>query len=117
MYSVALATIIPHLILTPQPFIGVSASQSALLYCIMCPVGPYFKKGKDDPSSVFSPVSLYADPKYIRAWPGGVGDTKVGGYVDVYVPQIKHLCVATVCMSVCCMLTRVLLLFGCLCCV
>ena len=62
-----------------QPFIGVNASQSALLYCIMSPVGPYFKKNKDDPSSVFSPVSLYADPKYIRAWPGGVGDTKIGG--------------------------------------
>eukprot|EP00731_Ephydatia_muelleri_P007044 Em0003g1292a len=69
-----------------QPFIGVNASQSALLYCIMCPVGPYFKKNKDDPSSIFSPVSLYADPKYIRAWPGGVGDTKIGGN---YGPTIR----------------------------
>ena len=56
-----------------QPFIGVHASSKALLYCITCPVGPYFSSG------TFNPVSLYADPDFIRAWPGGVGDSKMGG--------------------------------------
>lgn len=61
----------------PQPFIGVAESKSALLYCFTSPVGPYFKSG------TFNPVSLYADPKFIRAWPGGVGESKMGGSVVV----------------------------------
>ena len=42
------------------------------LYVIMCPVGPYYKGG-------FKPVKLYADTAHTRAWPGGVGNVKVGG--------------------------------------
>jgi branched-chain amino acid aminotransferase len=38
---------------------------------IASPAGPYFPTG-------FKPVSLYADPKYVRAFPGGVGNSKVG---------------------------------------
>jgi len=56
-----------------QPYIGVREPHKALLYCITCPVGPYFATG------TFNPVSLYADPMFIRAWPGGVGDSKMGG--------------------------------------
>lgn len=56
-----------------EPAIGVQASSEALLYCLTGPAGPYFKSG------TFNPVSLYADPMFIRAWPGGVGNSKMGG--------------------------------------
>ena len=56
-----------------QPFLGVREPHSALLYCITSPVGPYFTTG------TFNPVSLYADPAFIRAWPGGPGESKMGG--------------------------------------
>lgn len=59
--------------------LGVQQSESALLYAIMCPVGGYFD-GKDDS------VSLYADPSYTRAWPGGCGDKKLGSN---YGPTIR----------------------------
>uniref|UniRef100_A0A673HAD2 Branched-chain-amino-acid aminotransferase n=1 Tax=Sinocyclocheilus rhinocerous TaxID=307959 RepID=A0A673HAD2_9TELE len=45
----------------------------ALLFVIIGPVGPYFATGG------FSPVSLLADPRYVRAWRGGVGEYKMGG--------------------------------------
>jgi branched-chain amino acid aminotransferase len=35
-------------------------------------VGPYFPNG-------FQPVRLLADTKNVRAWPGGVGNAKLGG--------------------------------------
>ncbi|ODM98426.1 Branched-chain-amino-acid aminotransferase, cytosolic [Orchesella cincta] len=54
-----------------DPSLGVALSNNAMLYIILCPVGPYFATG-------FKPVSLYADPKYVRAWPGGCGDQKLG---------------------------------------
>lgn len=53
-----------------QPFLGVGATQEVKLYVIMSPVGPYFPEG-------FNPIKLYADTENIRAWPGGVGNTKV----------------------------------------
>ena len=56
-----------------QPCIGVRRSSSALLYVINSPVGPYFSQG------TFVPVKLYANPAYIRAWEGGVGESKMGG--------------------------------------
>lgn len=37
----------------------------------MCPVGRYFETDA-------KAVSLLADPKYTRAWPGGCGDKKMG---------------------------------------
>ena len=43
-----------------------------LLYCIACPVGPFFKTG------ISEPVSFYTDPKFVRAWPGGIGKFKMG---------------------------------------
>ena len=61
-----------NVLLSLQKFIGVWTPGRALLYCIACPVGPFFKTG------VFEPVSLYADPKFVRAWPGGIGEFKMG---------------------------------------
>uniref|UniRef100_A0A8C5MCT2 Branched-chain-amino-acid aminotransferase n=1 Tax=Leptobrachium leishanense TaxID=445787 RepID=A0A8C5MCT2_9ANUR len=53
--------------------LGVKKSSAALLYVILSPVGAYFKTGS------FNPVSLWAEPKYVRAWKGGTGDCKTGG--------------------------------------
>ncbi|KAF7480376.1 branched-chain-amino-acid aminotransferase, mitochondrial isoform X1 [Marmota monax] len=53
--------------------LGVSSASQALLFVILCPVGSYF------PGDSVTPVSLLADPTFIRAWMGGVGDYKVGG--------------------------------------
>ncbi|XP_053685839.1 branched-chain-amino-acid aminotransferase, cytosolic [Sabethes cyaneus] len=54
-----------------EPTLGVASSESALLYTILSPVGSYFKPGSGG-------LKLYANPNYARAWPGGVGDRKVG---------------------------------------
>lgn len=62
-----------------DPTLGVAASDSALLYAILCPVGDYFKADTD------GAISLLADPRYTRAWPGGVGDRKMGSN---YAPTI-----------------------------
>ena len=62
-----------------EPTLGVSVSKSALLYVITGPVGPYFPTG-------FKPVSLLADPAYVRAWIGGGGAYKIGAN---YAPTIS----------------------------
>lgn len=54
-----------------EPTLGVSATNRAKLYILASPTGPYFPTG-------FKPVTLLADNKYIRAFPGGVGNFKVG---------------------------------------
>ncbi|XP_004710703.1 branched-chain-amino-acid aminotransferase, mitochondrial [Echinops telfairi] len=56
-----------------EPSLGVGNSTNALLYVILCPVGSYF------PGDAVTPVSLLADPAFVRAWMGGVGDCKLGG--------------------------------------
>ncbi|XP_032129737.1 branched-chain-amino-acid aminotransferase, mitochondrial-like [Sapajus apella] len=56
-----------------EPSLGVSRPTRALLFVILCPVGSYF------PGDSMTPVSLLADPAFIRAWVGGVGNYKVGG--------------------------------------
>ncbi|XP_053318257.1 branched-chain-amino-acid aminotransferase, cytosolic isoform X1 [Spea bombifrons] len=62
--------------------LGVKKSSSALLYVILSPVGAYFAKGS------FKPISLWADPKFVRAWKGGTGDCKTGGnYGPTIYPQ------------------------------
>ena len=61
-----------------QPALGVTRARSALLYVILSPVGPYFKTG------TLSPVALLADPSFVRAWPGGCGDFKMGGYISKF---------------------------------
>ncbi|CAG9815723.1 unnamed protein product, partial [Phaedon cochleariae] len=60
--------------------LGVAQSESALLYAILCPVGPYWAAGEEDS------VSLLADPRYARAWPGGCGSSKLGSN---YGPTIR----------------------------
>ncbi|KAG7456219.1 hypothetical protein MATL_G00249320 [Megalops atlanticus] len=55
-----------------EPSLGVKKPSRALLFVILSPVGSYFSTGA-------KPVSLWADPKYIRAWRGGTGDCKMGG--------------------------------------
>ncbi|KAK3893273.1 hypothetical protein Pcinc_002906 [Petrolisthes cinctipes] len=54
-----------------EPTLGVQRPVEALLFVILSPVGPYFSSG-------FKPVSLLADPQYVRAWPGGMGMMKSG---------------------------------------
>lgn len=45
-------------------------------------VGPYFPTG-------LRPISLFVDQSHTRAWPGGVGDVKVGGnYSPTILPQV-----------------------------
>nr|XP_020013677.1 branched-chain-amino-acid aminotransferase, mitochondrial isoform X2 [Castor canadensis] len=56
-----------------QPSLGVGVVTRALLFVILCPVGSYF------PGDSMTPVSLLADPTYVRAWAGGVGNCKLGG--------------------------------------
>ncbi|XP_078215499.1 branched-chain-amino-acid aminotransferase, mitochondrial isoform X2 [Callithrix jacchus] len=53
--------------------LGVSRPTRALLFVILCPVGSYFHEDS------MTPVSLLADPAFIRAWVGGVGNYKLGG--------------------------------------
>merc|ERR1712215_9485 len=49
-----------------EPTLGVAPANSARLFVLMCPVGPYYATG-------FKPVNLLADPQYVRAWPIIVG--------------------------------------------
>ncbi|KAI3403625.2 BAT2 [Candida oxycetoniae] len=63
--------------------LGVSVPDKALLYVICSPVGPYYSSG-------FKPVSLEATDYAVRAWPGGVGDKKLGAnYAPCVLPQLK----------------------------
>ncbi|KAA8585477.1 hypothetical protein FQN60_004171 [Etheostoma spectabile] len=56
-----------------EPSLGVSRAGHAMIFVIIGPVGPYFATGS------FNPVSLLADPSFVRAWKGGVGAYKMGG--------------------------------------
>ncbi|KAJ3146169.1 branched-chain-amino-acid aminotransferase [Geranomyces michiganensis] len=63
--------------------LGVGESNRALLFVIASPVGPYYKTG-------LKAVSLSATRDYVRAWPGGTGDAKIGGnYAPGIRPQIE----------------------------
>ena len=65
-----------------QRTLGVGPPGSALLYIIASPVGPYFPTG-------FKAISLEATDYAVRAWPGGVGDKKLGSnYAPCIVPQL-----------------------------
>ena len=61
--------------ITFQDTLGVGPSNKATLFVILSPVGPYYKTG-------FAAVSLLADVRFVRAWPGGTGSSKVGGYMS-----------------------------------
>jgi len=60
-------------------YLGVAPPDSLLLYVITSPVGPYYKTG-------FRPIRLKCENFYKRAFPGGTGNTKVGGN---YAPTMK----------------------------
>ncbi|PYH46499.1 uncharacterized protein BP01DRAFT_316468 [Aspergillus saccharolyticus JOP 1030-1] len=71
----------PTLIST-EASISVYRPQSALLYVIASPMGNYFQHGQ------VRAVQLLATRHPVRAWPGGVGEFKVGGnYAPGIVPQ------------------------------
>lgn len=66
-----------------QRTLGVGPPGSALLFIIASPVGPYYPTG-------FKAVSLEATDYAVRAWPGGVGDKKLGAnYAPCIVPQMQ----------------------------
>ncbi|KAF2003230.1 branched-chain amino acid aminotransferase II [Amniculicola lignicola CBS 123094] len=66
-----------------QRTLGVGPPASALLYVIASPVGPYYPTG-------FKAISLEATDYAVRAWPGGVGDKKLGAnYAPCIVPQME----------------------------
>ena len=66
-----------------QRTIGIGPPGSALLYMIASPVGPYYPTG-------FRAVSLEATDYAVRAWPGGVGDMKLGAnYAPCIIPQLQ----------------------------
>lgn len=63
--------------------LGVSVPDKALLFVIASPVGPYYKTG-------FKAVRLEATDYATRAWPGGVGDKKLGAnYAPCILPQLQ----------------------------
>lgn len=66
-----------------EPTLGVASSDSALLYTILSPVGAYFDTMGENAAKG---VSLLADPQFVRAWPGGCGDRKMGSN---YAPTIR----------------------------
>nr|XP_012595019.1 branched-chain-amino-acid aminotransferase, cytosolic isoform X1 [Microcebus murinus] len=72
-YSTSASLYIRPTFIGTEPSLGVKKPSKALLFVILSPVGPYFSSG------TFNPVSLWANPKYVRAWKGGTGDCKVGG--------------------------------------
>uniref|UniRef100_A0ACB8FN33 Branched-chain-amino-acid aminotransferase n=1 Tax=Sphaerodactylus townsendi TaxID=933632 RepID=A0ACB8FN33_9SAUR len=72
-YSTSASLYIRPTLIGTEPSLGVKKPSKALLYVILSPVGPYFSTGS------FNPISLWADPKYVRAWKGGTGDCKLGG--------------------------------------
>ncbi|KAM5263637.1 branched-chain-amino-acid aminotransferase, cytosolic [Ctenodactylus gundi] len=72
-YSTSASLYIRPTFIGTEPSLGVKKPTKALLYVILSPVGPYFSGG------TFKPVSLWANPKYVRAWCGGTGDCKMGG--------------------------------------
>ncbi|KAL3698906.1 hypothetical protein R1sor_012982 [Riccia sorocarpa] len=70
-------------IISTHPYLGVGPPREAMIFCVLCPVGPYYPTG-------LKPVRLFVDRKNVRAFPGGIGDTKVGGnYAPTILPQLK----------------------------
>ncbi|KAM3832737.1 branched-chain-amino-acid aminotransferase, cytosolic [Vipera latastei] len=72
-YSTSASLYIRPTLIGTEPSLGVKKPSRAILYVILSPVGPYFSSG------TFNPISLWADPKFVRAWKGGTGDCKLGG--------------------------------------
>lgn len=61
--------------------LGVAASDSACIFVIVTPTGPYFRGGT-------KPISLLAVSESVRSWPGGTGGHKLGlNYAPGFAPQ------------------------------
>lgn len=71
-YSTSASLYIRPTFIGIEPSLGVKKPSKALLFVILSPVGSYFSNG------TFSPVSLWANPKFVRSWKGGTGDFKMG---------------------------------------
>jgi len=70
-------------IISTDPALGVAPPRNVKLFVILSPVGPYYPTG-------FAPIKLFADPKNVRAWPGGAGNVKAGGnYGPTIRPQLE----------------------------
>jgi branched-chain amino acid aminotransferase len=68
-------------IISTHPVVGVMMPGMAKLFVIMSPVGPYYPTG-------WKAVKLLCSEGYVRAFPGGTGQYKVGGnYALCMVPQ------------------------------
>ncbi|KAG9393996.1 Branched-chain aminotransferase [Carpediemonas membranifera] len=59
-------------VIATHPILGIAPAARVKLFVIASPVGPYYKDG-------FKPIKLWATKEYVRAFPGGTGNTKVGG--------------------------------------
>ena len=57
--------------MTKQDALGVRQPDQSKIYIVSTPVGPYFPSG-------FKPIRLYAEKQFIRAFPGGFGQYKLG---------------------------------------
>ena len=69
-----------------RPTMGVVPSQHAMLFIIVSPTGPFFKAS--DPTVGVKPISLFAAYDFVRSWPGGTGEVKIGGnYAPCFMPQ------------------------------
>ena len=55
-------------VIATHDILGLAAPEKILLYVICSPVGPYYKTG-------FDPIKLTADTQFVRAWPGGTGES------------------------------------------
>ncbi|KAH8947437.1 hypothetical protein BDL97_11G041200 [Sphagnum fallax] len=70
-------------IIGTHPFLGLSPTREAMLFVVLSPVGPYFPGG-------LKPIKLFVETEVVRAYPGGVGDKKVGGnYAPTMLPQLR----------------------------
>ncbi|KAF8273785.1 branched-chain amino acid aminotransferase II [Lactarius quietus] len=64
-----------------QNTIGLTPPESALIFVICSPVGPYYRDG-------FKPVALHGTTEHVRAYPGGTGEYKIGAnYAVAVFPQ------------------------------
>ena len=66
-------------VIAMHKYLGLAAPESLLLYVVTSPVGPYYPSG-------FKPIRLLCESNYVRAWPGGTGNAKVGGN---YAPTMR----------------------------
>ncbi|KAF5374348.1 hypothetical protein D9758_004699 [Tetrapyrgos nigripes] len=70
--------------------LGVKESDSALIYVMCSPTGPYFPlaRGLGVPEGYIKPVNLLAVSSHVRAWPGGTGGHKLAvNYSPGFLPM------------------------------